>query len=88
MTDTQMEAILIEVLRITRDFGDAIRLITEQKAEIVALRGILEKNKVATSEEIEAACQEALKSLTSAGELGSPPGIDLLQLDDDGKWKM
>ncbi len=88
MTDTQLEAILIEVLRITRGFGEAMRLISEQKAEIIALTRILEEKGVACAEEVETAREEVLKALHSASQPGAPPGFDLLQLDDDGKWKM
>jgi hypothetical protein len=88
MTEAQVEAILIEFLRITRGFGEAIRLISEQKAEIMALQRILEKTGVACAEEIEAAGKEELQRLDSAGRAGAPPGLELMQLDDDGKWKM
>ncbi len=88
MTDTQVEAILIEVLRITRGFGEAIRLISEQKAEIIALQKILEDKEVACAEEMDAARAEAFMQLKGKDERDAPHGVELSTLDSESKWKM
>jgi hypothetical protein len=88
MTDTQVEALLIEVLRITRGFGEALRLISEQKAEIIALQMILEDRGVACAEEMEAARAEALMQLKGMNAPDSPHGVELSTLDSESKWKM
>jgi hypothetical protein len=88
MTDTQVEAILIEVLRITRGFGEAIRLISEQKAEIIALQRILEEKGVARAEEMDAARDQAFRRLKSVDEPDAPHGAELPTLDGESKWKM
>ena len=90
MTEEQIRAILIELLRITRGFGEAIHHISEMKTEIVALQWILEKKGVAYAEEIDAAREEALGRLQSTDESGTPLGLETPRTPFDGdiKWKM
>ena len=90
MTDEQMGAILTELLRITRGFGEAVRQISEMKAEIVALQWILEKKGVAYADELDAAREEALKRLKSIDSPSTPPSFEMPRapFDVDNEWKM
>jgi hypothetical protein len=86
MTDEEAEAICIELLRITRGFSEAVRQISEMKAEIVALQWIVEKKVVASVEELDALRDEALRRSNPANQ-PSTPHLEAF-LESEGKWKM
>jgi hypothetical protein len=86
MTDEQAQAIFTELLRITRGFSEAVRQISEMKAEIVALQWIVEKKVVASAEELDALRDEALRR-SNATDQPSTPRLEVL-LDNEGEWKM
>ena len=86
MTDEQAEAMFIEVLRITRGFGEAVRQISEMKAEIIALQWIVEKKVIASAEELDALRDEALRR-SNVTDQPSTPRLEVF-LDSEGEWKM
>jgi hypothetical protein len=86
MTDEQAEAICIELLRITRGFGEAVRQISEMKAEIVALQWIVEKKVVASAQELDALRDEALRRSNPTNQ-SSTSHLEAF-LDSEGEWKM
>ena len=88
MTDEQTVAIFSELLRITRGFAEAVRQITEMKAEIVALQWILESKDVAYADEMDAAREEALKRLKRIEQPDTPRGLEITNTPLDGEWKM
>ena len=90
MTDEQVQALLIELVHITRGFADAVRQISDLKAEIVALQWILESKGLADPGEIEAAKAELLRKYQPAPLSETPAGLENPRVAGDGllKWKM
>ena len=90
MTHAEVVAVLMGLLRITRVLGEAIRQITEQQTEIIALRWMLEARGVATTEELDEARAAALRRLKELNQLAASQGsVKLLTTLNEGEqWKM
>ena len=87
MNKEQLEVYLLEIVRITRLFREAIRQITELKVEITALCEIIENNGVATSEQLYAARAEARARLQEVEAFTVIHGA-MPALEAEGEWKM
>ncbi len=85
----ELEAILLELQRLTQGLAKAVRQMISQEAEITALHCILEQKGLATRQELDQAREQAAAQALPAGPADPGESEETLRLNaSDAKWKM